>query len=261
VNVGMNNSSRPSGADTRQRILVAAVELFSANGYAGTSVRDIADALGMTKAALYYHFAGKEEILQAVTAPLHEDMDDLFRWAAAQPRPDPAELLTALVNLVSRHGPLLSSVFGDPSVIRRHVPNERSMAAMAGLETMLAGSAEPVQLLRARCALGAIFGGVHGIAKHDTRFTEPRGEQAARLLNREEELLDAGQRQEIVAAALRALGAAGAFTGPDGLPGSAPVPQPGPGPAATCVTVPGRRDLPARPSSAAQAGAAPSPDD
>jgi AcrR family transcriptional regulator len=237
----MNNSSRPSGADTRQRILVAAVELFSENGYAGTSVRDIADALGMTKAALYYHFAGKEEILQAVTAPLHEDMDDLVGWAAGPPRPGPAELLTALVNLLSRHGLLLSSVFGDPSAARHHVPHEKGRTAMVVLETMLAGSTEPVPILRARCALGALFGGVHGIAQHDTRFTEPpRGEQAARLLNREEELLDAGQRQEVVAAALRALGAAGAHAVPDGLPGGAPASQPSPGSAAACVTVPGR---------------------
>jgi AcrR family transcriptional regulator len=91
VSEGKSNSSRPSGADTRQRILIAAVELFSANSYAGTSVRDIADALRMTKAALYYHFAGKEEILQAVTAPLHEDMDNLIRWAAGgRPPRDPA---------------------------------------------------------------------------------------------------------------------------------------------------------------------------
>jgi hypothetical protein len=126
------------------------------------------------------------------------------------------------VNLLSRHGPLLSSVFGDPSVIRRHVPPEKGMAAIAVLETILAGSTEPIPLLRARCALGALFSGVHGIAQNDTRFTEPpRGEQVARLLNREEELLDAEQRQEIVAAALRALGPS-AGAGPDCLPGSSP---------------------------------------
>lgn len=216
-----NAPGRPSGADTRQRVLVAAVELFSANGYAGTSIRDIADTMGMTKAALYYHFAGKEEILRAVTAPLREDMTNLLRWAAEPPRPAPADLLTALVNVLSRNAPLLSSVFGDPSVAPRHLSEDMARGGMTVLETMLAGSTEPVLLLRARCALGAVFGGVHGVARHDPRFTEPpRGEQAARLLNQEEELLDAGQRQEVVAAALRALGVPEAgHAPPGGVPG------------------------------------------
>jgi hypothetical protein len=45
-----------SAVDTRARILDAARTLFAERGYAGTSMRDLADALGMTKAALYYHF-------------------------------------------------------------------------------------------------------------------------------------------------------------------------------------------------------------
>jgi AcrR family transcriptional regulator len=143
VSEGNSNSSRPSGADTRQRILIAAVELFSANSYAGTSVRDIADALRMTKAALYYHFAGKEEILQAVTAPLHEDMDNLIRWAAGPPRPGSAELLTALVNLLSRHGPLLSSVFGDPSVIGSHRGPGDDTGRLDGADPAAARSLRP----------------------------------------------------------------------------------------------------------------------
>jgi AcrR family transcriptional regulator len=215
VSERVSSSTRPPGAETRQRILVAAVELFSASGYAGTSIRDIADALGMTKAALYYHFAGKEEILQAVTAPVHEDMDRLVRWAAAPPRPGPAELLSALADLLSRHGPLLISVFGDPSAVRRHLPQDRAREGMVILETMLAGSAEPEPMLRARCALGALFGGVQGIALQDGRFTGPAsGERAAQLLNGEEDLLSPRQRHEVVAAALRALGVAEAGTPP-----------------------------------------------
>jgi len=40
----------------RQRILDIALELFATRGYAGTSMRDIAAELGVTKAAPYYHF-------------------------------------------------------------------------------------------------------------------------------------------------------------------------------------------------------------
>lgn len=52
--------------DTRERILEVAAHLFAERGFAGTSIRDIADALGVTKAALYYHFASKDDILQAI---------------------------------------------------------------------------------------------------------------------------------------------------------------------------------------------------
>ncbi len=55
--------------DTRERILAVAQELFIDQGYDGTSLREIADRLGFTKAALYYHFRSKDEILVALLEP------------------------------------------------------------------------------------------------------------------------------------------------------------------------------------------------
>src|SRR6202167_344121 len=57
---------------TRERILDVALELFLAQGYDGTSLREIAEQLGVTKAALYYHFESKEDILRALHLRLHE---------------------------------------------------------------------------------------------------------------------------------------------------------------------------------------------
>ena len=59
-------------ASTRERILDVALDLFSDQGYDGTSLREIAERLGVTKAALYYHFASKEDILMALHMRLHE---------------------------------------------------------------------------------------------------------------------------------------------------------------------------------------------
>ena len=56
----------PDKRGTRRAILAVAQELFAAQGYAGTSVADIANRLGMSKAALYYHFRSKTEILRAL---------------------------------------------------------------------------------------------------------------------------------------------------------------------------------------------------
>jgi AcrR family transcriptional regulator len=67
-------ASRPDAGprDTRQRILDVALELFIEQGYDGTSLRQIAERLGVTKAALYYHFASKEDLLLALHMRLHE---------------------------------------------------------------------------------------------------------------------------------------------------------------------------------------------
>lgn len=52
-----------NGAQTRERILAVAQELFTRQGYDKTSLRDIAERLEITKAALYYYFPRKEDIL------------------------------------------------------------------------------------------------------------------------------------------------------------------------------------------------------
>jgi len=57
--------------DTRERILDVALDLFTDQGYDGTSLRQIAEQLGVTKAALYYHFESKEDILMALHLRLH----------------------------------------------------------------------------------------------------------------------------------------------------------------------------------------------
>ena len=51
---------------TKERILETALALFARSGYLGTSMSDIADQLGITKAALYKHYAGKQEILDRI---------------------------------------------------------------------------------------------------------------------------------------------------------------------------------------------------
>lgn len=67
---GARRGGRPRGS-TRERILDVALELFNEQGYDKTSLREIAARLGFTKAAVYYHFARKEDILLALHLRLH----------------------------------------------------------------------------------------------------------------------------------------------------------------------------------------------
>jgi AcrR family transcriptional regulator len=57
---------------TRERILDIALDLFTDQGFDGTSMREIAQRLHLSKPAIYYHFASKEDILMALHARLHE---------------------------------------------------------------------------------------------------------------------------------------------------------------------------------------------
>lgn len=72
--------------DTRQRIQDVALELFAEQGYEKTSLREIAERLDVTKAALYYHFKTKEDIVVSLFENLTQPVLDLIEWAKQQPR-------------------------------------------------------------------------------------------------------------------------------------------------------------------------------
>ncbi len=72
--------------DTRTRIQNVALRLFNENGYEATSLREIADEIGVTKAALYYHFKTKEEIVTSLIDDRTSVLEELFRWGLTLPR-------------------------------------------------------------------------------------------------------------------------------------------------------------------------------
>ncbi|HEX3565116.1 MAG TPA: helix-turn-helix domain-containing protein [Acidimicrobiales bacterium] len=67
-----SDEEAPEAKSTRERILDVALDLFIEKGYDKTSLREIAEPLGFSKAALYYHFASKEDILMALHMRIHE---------------------------------------------------------------------------------------------------------------------------------------------------------------------------------------------
>src|SRR5262245_39700990 len=74
----------------RERILVAATQLFGARGFSDVSMQDVARASGVTKAALYYHFADKVDLYTTVALrridDLHAAMDDAARDGTLEER-------------------------------------------------------------------------------------------------------------------------------------------------------------------------------
>ncbi len=92
-------SGRRDGAGTRSAAQRVALELFTSKGYASTSLREIAERLGINKASLYYHFASKEDILRSLFAERGSEVDDLLAWLAAQPA-DPGLVRTTVLRWV-----------------------------------------------------------------------------------------------------------------------------------------------------------------
>jgi AcrR family transcriptional regulator len=85
--------------DRRQRIIAAAAEQFPASGYHNVGITDIAEAVGITSGALYRHFAGKQDLLEAAVQDAIDHLDDV--WARKYAGLD--ELLEATCALALRH--------------------------------------------------------------------------------------------------------------------------------------------------------------
>ena len=66
---------------TKERILAAALELFSTQGFEATSVSQIADEVGIRKASMYSHFTSKQEILEA----LIKEVSKQYEWHSIFP--------------------------------------------------------------------------------------------------------------------------------------------------------------------------------
>lgn len=83
--------------DTKERILDAALEMFSENGYAGTNIRELTASLGMVKSSMYKHFKSKEDIWNKLLDELIIYYDERFGSADhLPPVPDSAEEFTAM---------------------------------------------------------------------------------------------------------------------------------------------------------------------
>jgi len=92
--------------DTRGRIQSVALELFAEQGYDKTSLREIAERLGVTKAALYYHFKSKEDIVTSLVEDYFGQIDELVAWGKTQPKTPGtrAELLRRYFGIVTAGG-------------------------------------------------------------------------------------------------------------------------------------------------------------
>jgi AcrR family transcriptional regulator len=177
--------------DTRTRLLDTALRLFTEHGVEGTSLQMIADALGVTKAAVYYHFKAKDEITEAVTEPALRELDAIVAEASAQRRRGAQvdHLLAGFIDLVVRHRALVALFSSDPGVARAV---EKSIHGSDDLKLGLLGlltgdNPDTAAMVTAHVALAglAMAGGSPALAAlDDETLREALLEVGRRLLGR-----------------------------------------------------------------------------
>jgi AcrR family transcriptional regulator len=145
--------------DTRSEILAVASELFAERGYQQTSLREIAERLGITKAALYYHFPSKRDLLSAMVDPLLEELhalaDDIGRRGEVVSR-DPRPAVEAFFAICLRRRLVLRSLLRDPQTLHEiEIVNPMSHWRER-IDALLVGSEAPAERVRAVIALGGL---------------------------------------------------------------------------------------------------------
>jgi AcrR family transcriptional regulator len=110
---------------TRQQVLDIAIKLFADRGFDGTSLQMIADEMGVTKAAVYYHFRAKADILQALVEPIHNELNELLDAVEAErSRRDRIQTMaTGLAEILLGQRALVVVAANDPAV-RSHLASE-----------------------------------------------------------------------------------------------------------------------------------------
>jgi AcrR family transcriptional regulator len=139
------------------RVLEAALALFAEHGVHGTSLKMIAERLGVSKAAVYYQFSAKEQIVLEVLRPILEDITRMIKIAEALPDWEArrAVAISGLVEMAIRHRQLAAVFVGDPAMAE--VAPRELRAATDRLRELLDG---PDPDPAGRIAVSVFFAGV-----------------------------------------------------------------------------------------------------
>jgi AcrR family transcriptional regulator len=154
-------------AATRAALIAAARELFAERGFAGAGREDIVERAGVTRGAMYHHFASKEDLFRAVFEQIEDEMSAVILAAAADAGADPVARFragtTAFLDAASRPDVRRVVLLDAPAVLPADVRRELSERYGLGLvraglqELMTAGHAarQPIEPL-SRVLLAAL---------------------------------------------------------------------------------------------------------
>lgn len=126
-------------------------------GVEKTSLREIAEQLGITKAALYYHFPSKDALLRSLIDPFFAEIDALLADTEAAGGMPPRQFLETYFDLFSRHRSMLALLIRDLSGFAHLGLEEKVIGWQVRLQHLLVGpDAGPADRIRAVVALGGL---------------------------------------------------------------------------------------------------------
>ncbi len=160
----MDGTRKRRRGNTRQRIQDVALELFAEQGYEKTSLREIAECLDVTKAALYYHFKTKEEILVSIFEDLSRPIEELIEWGRQQPHSleTKQEIIRRYSEALTGAAPLFRFMQENQATIRELRIGEMFKTRMLGLRDILMDpDADLVDQVRCVSALFTMHAGMH----------------------------------------------------------------------------------------------------
>ena len=140
-----------------RRIARLALARFRVSGFVGTSIADLAGALGVSKAAIYYHYRSKDTLLHHLVDPLLDGIDVCI-GDHNQPRGTAQQLLGAYLTVLIAHRDVVPLIATDVAVLNHPRIGPRLRAQNHQLQSFLSGPDTSVSArLRAEAALGAIW--------------------------------------------------------------------------------------------------------
>jgi len=159
----MDGTKQRRRGNTRQRIQDVALELFAEQGYEKTSLREIAERLEVTKAALYYHFKTKEEIIVSLFEDLTKPIEDLIEWGRRQPHTleTKQEIVRRYSQALSEAAPLFRFMQENQATARELSIGEMFKKRMMGMHGIIVDpDAELVDQVRCASALFTLHAGM-----------------------------------------------------------------------------------------------------
>lgn len=92
----MARCTKEEALETRSRILDAAEDVFHAKGVSQTTLNDVAEAAGVTRGAIYWHFKNKSDLFDGMFERVHLPMEAMVQSSASETEPDPLGQLRAI---------------------------------------------------------------------------------------------------------------------------------------------------------------------
>lgn len=146
---------RPS--DTKQRIQAVAKELFAQHGVQKTSLQAIADRLGITKPALYYHFSSREDLVRSIVQPVIDDGEAFVQRYEEMATVDPEELFAGYFDYYYERRDEMIIVLTELATLTELGMIEHVLAWRERLARLLVGPTPTLEVAaRATVALGGL---------------------------------------------------------------------------------------------------------